>query len=88
VSTMSVFFAAGVAGLYFVCTSPDRRRMGIGAATTLAAMRAARDEGYDWAVLTSSAMGYRDYEQLGFREYCQICVPEFVPETGSQSGSR
>jgi GNAT superfamily N-acetyltransferase len=79
VSTTSVFFAAGVAGLYFVCTAPHYRRQGVGAATTLAAMRGAREEGYRSAVLTSSPMGYRVYEQLGFREYCQIGVPEYDP---------
>ena len=47
--------------------------------TTLAAMRAAHDEGYGWAVLTSSPMGYNVYAQLGFGEYCQFYVPEYDP---------
>jgi GNAT superfamily N-acetyltransferase len=79
VSTASVFHAAEVAGIYFVCTRPERRRLGLGAATTLAAMRGARDEGYRQAVLTSSAMGYRVYEQLGFRELFTMYVPEIDP---------
>jgi len=79
VSTVSVFFAAGVAGLYFVCTAPDHRRRGVARATTLTAMRAARERGAPLAVLTSSPMGYRVYEQLGFREFCQIGVPEYDP---------
>ena len=79
VSTASVFHAAEVAGIYFVCTRPERRRLGIGAATTLAAMRGARDEGYGHAVLTSSAMGYRVYEELGFRELFTMFVPEIDP---------
>jgi GNAT superfamily N-acetyltransferase len=79
VSTVSVFFAAGVAGLYFVCTAPDHRRQGIGAATTLAALRAARARGARLAILTSSPMGYGVYERLGFKTVCQIAVPEYDP---------
>jgi GNAT superfamily N-acetyltransferase len=81
VSTTSLFVADGVAGIYFVCTSPDYRARGIGAATTLAALHAAREMGLDLAILTSSPMGHRVYERLGFREYCRITVAEFDPRS-------
>ena len=83
VSTVSVHFAAGVAGLYFVCTAPEHRGRGVGAATTRAAMQAARARGVRDAVLTSSPMGYRVYERLGFREICRVGVPEYDPRTAS-----
>ena len=79
VSTTSLFFAAGVAGVYFVSTIPGQRRRGIGAATTLAALHAARAAGYRRAVLTSSSMGYDVYRGLGFVEHCRIAVPEYRP---------
>jgi ribosomal protein S18 acetylase RimI-like enzyme len=79
VATASLFLAVGVAGVYFVSTAPEHRRQGIGAAITSAAMHAARDEGYHTAVLGASAMGYRLYQRLGFREYCRIPIPEWEP---------
>ena len=79
VSTVSLFFSSGAAGIYFICTAPDERRRGIGAATTRAAMAAAQEHGYERAVLTSSAMGFGVYQRLGFRQYCVIRVPEYDP---------
>jgi GNAT superfamily N-acetyltransferase len=79
VATASVFFAAGVAGLYFVSTAPEMRRRGIGAAVSYAAMADARDAGYRVGVLGSSPMGHAVYERLGFREVCEITVHEWSP---------
>ena len=69
VATSTLFFAAGVAGVYCVSTIESARRQGIGAAVTLAALREAKDLGYGLAVLTSSEMGYSVYRKLGFVEY-------------------
>lgn len=79
VATASVFFGAGVAGLYFVSTAPDFRRRGIGAAISCAALVGSRDLGYRVGVLGSSPMGHKIYERLGFRDVCMIHVYEWSP---------
>lgn len=80
VATASVFFGAGVAGLYFVSTAPDFRRRGLGAAISYAALAGARDLGYRAGVLGSSPMGHAVYRRLGFRDVCDIDVYEWEPE--------
>ena len=77
VATASLFFAAGVAGVYFVSTAPAQRRRGIGAALTLAAAREAGRLGFRAAVLGASEMGRGVYERLGFRELCVVEVYEW-----------
>lgn len=79
VATATTFFAAGVPGLYFVCTTPDVRGGGIGTAISHAAMADARDAGYRIGVLGSSPMGQRVYERLDFREVCTVHVYEWTP---------
>ena len=80
VATATIFFGAGAAGLYFVCTSPDARGRGIGAAISHAALADARDAaGFGLGVLGSSPMGQRVYERLGFRTVCDVYVYEWTP---------
>jgi GNAT superfamily N-acetyltransferase len=70
-----------VAGLYFVCTVPDARRRGIGAAISREALAGTLELGFDVGVLGSSPMGQPMYERLGFREVCAVNVYEWSPLT-------
>jgi GNAT superfamily N-acetyltransferase len=79
VATASLFFAAGVAGVYFVSTAPPFRRRGIGAWITRAALIEARALGHRTGVLGASSMGYGVYRRLGFEEVCTIRVYEWTP---------
>jgi ribosomal protein S18 acetylase RimI-like enzyme len=72
VSTSSVFYGGGAAGIYCVSTLPEARGRGIGAAITLKPLQAAREMGYRVGVLQSSEMGFNIYKNLGFRHLCQI----------------
>jgi GNAT superfamily N-acetyltransferase len=83
VATASLFFAAGVAGLYFVSTLPELRGRGIGASISRAALLAARDLRFRFGVLGSSRMGQRVYERLGFRQVCDVNVYEWSPDVNT-----
>jgi len=81
VATAQILYAAGAAGVYCVATVPFARRRGIGAAVTLAGLRAARERGYRAAVLGSTAMGFPVYARLGFRQYCTLSLCEWSPSS-------
>jgi GNAT superfamily N-acetyltransferase len=57
----------GIAGIYDMGVSPDRRRQGIGRALTLAACRVARDLGCSHAVLNATPEGELLYRTVGFQ---------------------
>lgn len=79
-ATCSVFFGAGVAGIYDVATLPERRRRGLGAAVTHAATSAAIARGYRMAILHSSTAGAAMYRALGFDDVCLIGQHVWAPE--------
>jgi ribosomal protein S18 acetylase RimI-like enzyme len=79
VGTASLLMTARAGGIYFVCTRPDMRRRGYGAAVTRQAMVEAARLGASHAVLGSSPMGQRVYEKLGFRTVFSYRLFEFEP---------
>ncbi len=72
VATTSLYYAAGVAGVYNVATLPAARGRGIGGYLTAYPLLEAREMGYRAAVLQSSDMGYGVYRNLGFVEVCRM----------------
>ena len=72
VGTSSIFYDAGVAGIYTVAVSSDARRKGIGAAITLHPLLEARNKGYRIGILQSSELGYKVYQRLGFEKRTQL----------------
>ena len=80
VATSDLFLGAGVAAIVWVGTVPAARRLGIVAAVTLAPLLDARRMGYRIGALTASNLGYRVYQQLGFREMCRLPVYLWSPE--------
>jgi len=72
VGTSSIFYGAGVAGIYTVGVSSEARRKGIGAAMTLRPLLEARNKGFRIGILQSSEMGYKVYQMLGFEKRTQL----------------
>lgn len=79
VATASLLLTPPVGGIYFVCTSPEHRRRGHGAAITRHAMFEAAARGASHAVLGSSPMGQRVYEALSFRTIFTYRLMEWEP---------
>ena len=72
VAVSSLFFGAGVAGIYNLTTIPSLRRQGIGSAMIMKPLREARAMEYTTGVLQASEMGLSIYRRLGFKEYCMF----------------
>lgn len=85
VATATLFLHEGSAGIYFVYTTPEARRRGIGAAITLAALHGGRRLGAQSGVLGASEPGYSVYVRLGFREVCRIGIYEWHPPDETSS---
>lgn len=71
-ATCSLFFGAGVAGIYDVSTLAAWRRRGLGRLITLTAVNEARAAGPAVAILHSSSLGFSVYRSIGFQEICPI----------------
>ena len=72
VGTTSVFYHAGVAGIYSVTVNPQARGKGIGAMLTLQPLLDARDLGYKAGILQASTLGFPVYQRLGFEKNCSL----------------
>lgn len=78
VAISMLFNGAGVSGIYAIGTLPEMRRKGFGSAITLKPLLDARRQGYRYAVLFATRLGYPVYERLGFREVpCKIGIYMF-----------
>lgn len=80
VAISSIFYGAGVAGIYNVTTLAEARGKGIGAAITVGPLLDARAKGYRIGVLQTTEMGYSVYEKIGFQEVCKLEVYTWKPE--------
>lgn len=72
VATIKLFYADGVVSVQHVATLRQARRMGIGTALTIQALREARSQGYRVAVLTATQEGLPIYQRIGFRTYASF----------------
>jgi GNAT superfamily N-acetyltransferase len=72
VGSSTLFFGAGVAGIYNVATLPEARGKGIGTLLTHLPLLEAQQMGYLAATLQSSEMGLNLYSRMGFWKVCQI----------------
>lgn len=89
VAVASVFFGAGVAGLYNIATTPPARRRGIGRAITFRALQEARAAGYRYAILHASQAGEPLYRGMGFRTVCTLPTYTWPGDgTASAGGAR
>lgn len=79
VTTSSVYYGAGVAGIYNVATLPEERGKGYGAAMTVRPLLDSAEAGYRFGILQSSKMGLPVYLKLGFEEYCKLGMHAWVP---------
>ncbi len=74
VTSSTVLFAGGIAGVYDVSTSPEFRQRGFGTAITHASLKLAQTRNYRYACVLASDMGRSIYQKLG----CSITVD--IPE--------
>lgn len=72
VCTSAAYFGSDCAGIYTVATVAEARGRGFGRAATEYCLDMARKQRYEFAVLTSSKLGYSVYEKIGFEEVLKV----------------
>jgi GNAT superfamily N-acetyltransferase len=70
-ATSLLFINNNTAGIYYVATLRKYRHKGLGFYITLAAMQAAKELGFKNVILQASPFGFKVYQRMGFKEYCQ-----------------
>jgi len=80
VSTSMMVPHKGLAGIYAVATIPEARGKGVATAVTREALLAAKDMGYETAILEASKMGFPVYSRLGFKECCMFKIYIWTPK--------
>ncbi len=68
VTSSTLLFTEGMAGVYDVSTIPSARGKGFGTAITLAPLLEAQARGYRYVCLQATQMGLPIYQRLGFTE--------------------
>jgi hypothetical protein len=79
VSTASILYDCGVAGIYNVATMPEVRGKRMGSIITTTPLMDAKRKGYEISIHHSSPMGYNMYKRLGYREVCKMNRWEWSP---------
>jgi len=75
-----LYRGAKTAGIYFIGTLPEFRRLGISKKMMGTLLSAAGALGYGRAILQASDMGYPVYRKLGFEEICRIRIFTWTPQ--------
>lgn len=76
VASSSMYLDQGVAGIYFVGTTPMARKRGIGTWMTWRTLQEARALGIRVSILHAAPKAVNVYRGLGFKEYCQLGIYE------------
>lgn len=74
VATSLLFVDDKAAGIYYVSTLPAYRNKGLGFYVTVAAMQAAKKEGFKNVILQATPAGAKVYRRIGFKEYCRAQI--------------
>jgi GNAT superfamily N-acetyltransferase len=72
IGACTLALSGSAAGLHDVGVVADRRGRGVGSALVLHALRFARAQHYQHAVLIATGIGFQMYQRIGFREVCRI----------------
>jgi len=72
IGACTLALSASAAGLHDVGIVADRRGRGVGSALVAHALRFARKQRYEHAVLIATGLGFRMYQRVGFREVCRV----------------
>lgn len=81
VSTATVLYSDGVAGIYNIATLPEARGRRMGSMMTAAPLIDARNRGYKISILHSTQMGLNVYKRLGYEEICRKVGYVWNPES-------